>query len=347
MDIQAPEPVTQAQLRAAMTHRLLRRSVSRGEITLPAAPGMIDEYVTMCENLFAAAGSPFNSEQRDHLRTVLQGQLDRAYEVSPRSNIVITYHSPVGTALNYNVNGQWWTVEGAYENWISTRKPPLFGTHPDARVWAVANEDADLATHHVLDIGAGTGRNALALARKGFPVDVVELTPKFAEMIRESATEESLNVRVIQRDVFDTLDDLRQDYQLIFLSEVVSDFRSTDHLRGLFHLAAHCLAPGGRLLFNAFLARPGYTPDNAARELGQQMYTSVFTVEEMSRAVHGYPFQLESDHSVYDYEKANIPAEFWPPTSWYEDWTTGRDLFDVPREECPIDMRWLVFRKTV
>ena len=72
-------------------------------------------------------------------------------------------------------------------------------------------------------------------------------------------------MRVIQRDVFSTMDDLRQDYQLILLSEVVSDFRTTQQLRGLFELAAQCLAPGGRLVFNAFLARDGYTPDNAAR----------------------------------------------------------------------------------
>ena len=146
---------------------------------------------------------------------------------------------------------------------------------------------ADPGAYRVLDIGAGTGRNALALARRGHPVDVVEMTPKFADMIRSDAARESLDVRVIQRDVFSTIDDLRQDYQLIVLSEVVSDFRTTQQLRGMFELAAQCLAPGGRLVFNAFLAREGYTPDDAARELGQQMYTSIFTRDEMSAAAAG------------------------------------------------------------
>jgi 16S rRNA A1518/A1519 N6-dimethyltransferase RsmA/KsgA/DIM1 with predicted DNA glycosylase/AP lyase activity len=36
----------------------------------------------------------------------------------------------------------------------------------------------------MLDIGGGTGRNTLALARRGHPVDVVEMTPKFADTIR-------------------------------------------------------------------------------------------------------------------------------------------------------------------
>ena len=257
-------------LKEAMARRLYRRSVAKGEITLPAVPGMIDEYLTMCAILFAGVGCKFSAEQLAQLRTVLEEQLAVAYAASPRSTIVITFDSPVGTVLNYFVKPQLWTVEAAYENWISTREPPLFGSEPDARVWALANEAADPTTHRVLDIGAGTGRNALALARRGHPVDVVELTPKFADMIRSDAERESLDVRVIQRDIFSTLDDLRQDYRLILLSEVVSDFRTTQQLRGLFELAAHCLAPGGRLVFNAFLARDGYTPDNAAANSGSK-----------------------------------------------------------------------------
>jgi protein-L-isoaspartate O-methyltransferase len=117
------------------------------------------------------------------------------------------------------------------------REPPLLGTEPAARVWTLANETADPATHPVLDIGGETGRNTLALARRGHPVDVVEMTPKFADTIRADADRESLNVRVTQRDIFTTDDDLRRDYRMIVLSEVVSDFRTSQQLRALFELA--------------------------------------------------------------------------------------------------------------
>ena len=332
-------------LREAMARRLYRRSAVNGQIALPAVPGMIDEYVTMCDNIFAAVGRRFTAEQLADAKTVLEGQLAEAYAASRRSNIVITFNATIGTVLNYHVKPEWWTVEGAYENWIATREPPLFGTEPDARVWALANEATDPTTHRVLDIGAGTGRNALALARRGHPVDVVELTAKFADMIRSDAERESLDVRVIQRDVFATMDDLRRDYRLILLSEVVSDFRTTQHLRGMFELAAHCLAPAGRLVFNAFLARQGYTPDAAARELGQQVYTSMFTWQEMSTAAAGLPLELVADDSVYEYEKAHLPDDAWPPTGWYAEWVSGLDLFDVEREQSPIELRWLVYRK--
>jgi SAM-dependent methyltransferase len=332
-------------LKEAMARRLYRRSTARGEITLPAAPTMIDEYMTLCATLFGGLNRSFTPEQNAHLRAVLEEQLAAAFAESPRSSIIITYDAPIGTVLNWHVRPQWWSVEQAYENWIATREPPLFGTEPDARVWALANQAVDPATFPVLDIGAGTGRNALALARRGHPVDVVEMTPKFAEIISTEAANDGLNMRVIQRDAFETVADLRQDYQLILLSEVVSDFRTLLQVRNLFELAAHCLAPGGRLVFNAFLAREGYRPDKSVRELGQQMYTSIFTWDEINSAAAQLPLQLLTDDSVYEYERANLPDGAWPPTSWYAEWVGGQDVFDLPREECPIEMHWLVYQK--
>jgi 2-polyprenyl-3-methyl-5-hydroxy-6-metoxy-1,4-benzoquinol methylase len=110
-------------------------------------------------------------------------------------------------------------------------------------VWALAGETADPSTCRVLDIGAGTGRNALALARRGHPVDAVEMSPKIAHIIRYEAEQESLDVRVIDGDVFATTEGVRPDYQLVVAAEVVPDFRTTQQLRNMFALAARCLAP--------------------------------------------------------------------------------------------------------
>lgn len=80
--------------KAAMTRRFYTRSVVKGEITLPAVPSMIDEYVTMCAGLFAGVGRKFSDEELAHLRAVLQGQLAEAYAASQRSTIVISYNAP-------------------------------------------------------------------------------------------------------------------------------------------------------------------------------------------------------------------------------------------------------------
>ena len=334
-----------SMLREAMARRLYRRSIAAGQITVPAVPAMIDEYIKMFNNISASVGAQQTAEEGAQLRMMLETELARAYTASHRSNIVIKYHAPFGIGLNYRVEAEWSTVAGDYNTWVGSREGPLFGTEPDARVWGLAEEAADPKTYRVLDIGAGTGRNALALARRGHPVDAVEMTPKFADTIRSEAERESLDVSVIESDAFETMDGVRNDYQLIVASEVLPDFRTTQELRGVLELSADCLAPGGRLVFNAFLARPGYIPDNAALELGQQCNTMIFTRDEMTSAAAQLPIELVADDSVIEYERTHLPQGAWPPTNWFAGWANGLDLFDVEPGESPIELRWIVYQK--
>lgn len=329
-----------------MVRRFNTRAQITGEIKLPAVPSMLEHYVSMCDNVFRGLGKPFNGPEIDQLREALRVELSRAYAESLRSHIVISYRASIGSALDYTVRAQWASVAQAYESWIETRQPPYFGTEPDARVWDLAAQVADPAVHRILEIGGGTGRNALALARRGHPVDVVEMTPKFAAILQSEAEAESLNVRVLVRDVFADAQDLREDYQMMILSEVMTDFRSVAQVRGIFEIAARCLAPGGLLVFNNFLAHEAYQPDNAAREFCQHVYSGMFTRSDMSTAAAGLPLRLVSDESVYDYEKAHLPAEAWPPTSWYADWVRGFDAFLTVNTESPIELRWLVYERT-
>ena len=116
----------------------------------------------MCDNLFVSLGVQYSPAEFAQLKTVLASQLAEAYRASSRSNIVISFHAPFGIALNYRVNVESVTMAGHYDGWVTTREGSLFGTTPDARVWALAGETADPSSCRILDIGAGTGRNALA-----------------------------------------------------------------------------------------------------------------------------------------------------------------------------------------
>jgi SAM-dependent methyltransferase len=53
----------------------------------------------------------------------------------------------------------------------------------------------------VLDVGCGPGRHSLALARRGFEVVGVDLSPDFVALAREAAAEEELSIRFEQVDV--------------------------------------------------------------------------------------------------------------------------------------------------
>jgi 2-polyprenyl-3-methyl-5-hydroxy-6-metoxy-1,4-benzoquinol methylase len=334
-------------LREAMGRRLYRRAVAEGQIALPAVPAMLENYVKICGDLFASVGVQYSADEFAQLRRMLETELAKAFRVSSRSNIVISYHVPFGLTLNYRVTTEASTLEREYDAWVDTREGSLFGTEPDARLWALAGEAADPTTYRVLDVGAGTGRNALALARRGHPVDAVEMASNFADIIEADAERDSLDVRVIRSDVFTAMEGVQAQYQLIVLAEVVPDFRTPHELRGVFELAADCLAPDGRLLFNTFLAREGYTPDDAARELGQQCNTMIFTRDELASAAAGLPFELVADDSAVEYEKAHLPEGVWPPTNWFPNWACGLDIFDVAPEQSPIELRWLVYRKAV
>jgi len=346
MEDPPPRSFDPSVLHEAMARRLHRRAEAKLQIKLTAVPSLVDEYVKMCENIFAGMGVQYTAELSAQLKTVLKGELTKAYRTSPRSVVVISFRAPFGTILGFRVKAHWLTIEADYDRWVAVRPPPLFGTEPDARVLALAGEAADPRTHRVLDVGAGTGRNALALARRGHPVDAVEMTPKFADTIRSEAEAESLDIRVIHGDVFTATDGVESEYQLIVVSEVVPDFRTPPELRGLFELSAHLLAPGGRLVLNTFLPRPGYTPDDAARELGQQSHSMIFTRDELTSAAARLPLELIADDSAYEYEKAHLPEGSWPPTGWFDGWASGLDVFDVEREVSPIELRWLVYRKT-
>jgi SAM-dependent methyltransferase len=342
----SPRSFDASTLRDAIVRRLYRRSVAEGQIVVPAVPGLLEEYVQICSNLCASLGVDYSVDQTAHLRKVLETELAKAFKASQRSDIVISFQVPFGTGLNYRVKAEWRSVEADYDNWVETRPAPLFGIEADARVLALAGEAADPATYRVLDIGAGTGRNALALSRRGHPVDAVEIAPKLADVMRSAADSEGLGVNVIQSDVFTAVEGVHDAYQLIVLSEVVPDFRTAHELRGVFELAADCLEPGGRLVFNTFLARPGYTPDDAARELGQQCNSMIFTRDEVTGAVAGLPLELVADDSAYEYEKAHLPQGAWPPTGWFQGWSKGLDVFDVAPEDSPIELRWLVYQKS-
>ena len=341
----APSPrAAQAALEASLNRRIR----SEGELSFPAAPGLLDLYMRRLLAMFESMGKAFSADERTALRSMLEPRLKDGFAQSPHSRIHIKWQAEAapGTGIDYRIWLEGATLQAEYDHWAVSREPPLFGASPDAKVMHVASALEQPSRHRVLDIGAGTGRNALALARAGFPVAALEPTPAFCKSLRRTARAQRVSLEVIEANAFTPKLALgRARYSLIVCSEVTSHFRSVEELRALFERAARWLRPGGSLLFNAFLAQPGFEPPPLARELSQLAWSTVFTRKDLAFATRDLPFSRLSDESTYEYEKLHQPSASWPPTSWYESWSRGFNCYRVKSGLAPMELRWLHYQK--
>jgi 2-polyprenyl-3-methyl-5-hydroxy-6-metoxy-1,4-benzoquinol methylase len=335
-------------LREAMMQRVHRRLVASGSLLLPAAPAMLETYVEMLLGLFRPLGRLFSTEQIEHLRNILAQKLDEAYKKSPYSRIHIEYETNPSPAvsISYVISVRHSTMAMEYEEWTHDRKPPLFGKHPDAKVLALAASLGAPAEVPVLDIGAGTGRNTLPLARAGYPTSAVEASPALSKILETSAADEGLAVEIFAGNVLEAaLPFPAGRFKLIILCEVLIHVRALSDLRALFRRASELLAPGGLLCFSTFVSDDAYTPDRLTRELAEVFWSTVQTRAELRTVMQDLPFKAVSDESVFAYEKEHLPPEAWPPTGWFGEWTRGIDVFDLSEDNAPLELRWLVFER--
>jgi 2-polyprenyl-3-methyl-5-hydroxy-6-metoxy-1,4-benzoquinol methylase len=332
-----------------MMYNVGRRIASKGVITFPCVPTFIDQYMTKLATLFDVLGKPFSPEETMHLREIIERGVAESWLTTPFGLVNIEYETkpPPHPGIEYNVKTRVITMGEQYADWIAHMPQPLFGKLADAKVLDVAASLGPAADAPVLDVGAGNGRNTLPLARRGHPVDALEPVAALAGEIRTRASALDVPVDVIESSVLDPATTLKKDhYKLVVMAEVIAaHFRSIDQVRDAVASLCDTLAPGGILLLNTFLAMEGYKPDAMAREVSQIVWSCVFTRSDLAFISKEMPLDLVADESVFEYEKAHLPADAWPPTGWFVEWAQGLDLFALPEGKAPIDLRWLAYRK--
>ncbi|HEY9837213.1 MAG TPA: hypothetical protein V6D27_09980, partial [Vampirovibrionales bacterium] len=124
-----------------------------------------------------------------------------------------------------------------------------------------------------------------------------------------------------------------------------SHFRDVSELRLLLAKLSDAVLPGGFILFNLFLPLQDYQPDRLVIELSQSSWCTLFTRAELATAMENLPLNLVSDESAFEYERDNLPASAWPPTSWYPTWSQGRNMFHLPNAFPPLELRWILCRR--
>lgn len=347
---QSPLERDPAVLATAVRQKLKSLTAATGELSLPCVPAMLDEHLNLIVGVLRALGQQLSPTDIDSLRQGLAAKLAEGFRASPHARLSLKFTPPSPTegltsGLKLSTHLQVASMQDKYDGWVKNRSGPLFGSHADAKLLEVAKSLSDPERSPILDVGAGTGRNSFPLARQSFPVDAVELTPVFAEQMLAIALAENLPVRIFQGNILDPQLNLHPGYyQLAFLSEVISHFRNLDRVRLLLAKLCAALQRNGLLLFNVFLAVDGYEPDESVRQMAEVVWSYLLTRSELQLAMQGLPLEILSDESVYEYEKTHLPPSSWPPTGWFVNWATGRNIF--PFEQTPpVELRWILCRR--
>lgn len=140
-------------------------------------------------------------------------------------------------------------------------------------------ESGQLRPGRVLELGCGTGVNAVYLASAGFDVTAIDLAPTALGLARERAREAGVNVRWIQADVLNP-PDLGQ-FDLVFDRGCYHGVRRLNAARYAKLLAAWC-RPGGKALILAGNA-------NEARHYGPPRVDETDLVNDFAAA---FAFEL-------------------------------------------------------
>jgi SAM-dependent methyltransferase len=336
----------------AIIARLALRSTAFGTFSGPCIPALFDYYLDKALRLFALLDRPLNPDQSLGFAQAFRQAIEQGFATSPYAQFVLEYGPAPNTLAEVSCQFSLGVLplEEQYRRWSSHSgaSPDLFGQQPDAKIVDVAARLPSTDGHRsrVLDVGAGTGRNALALARTGREVDAIEPVLALADRLETAATNEGLPVNVIREDVLAAGAPLAAGtYDLVVLSEVATHFSSAQ-LADVLAKLARSLAPGGLLVMNAFVARDDYRPDDVAKQAALVLWSTFFSRAELASVAAGAGLALVAEDPCVAYEQARQPATAWPPTDWYIPWAKGHNLFDPAAGPAPIELHWLEYRKS-
>ncbi|MFJ9691965.1 class I SAM-dependent methyltransferase [Kitasatospora sp. NPDC101183] len=202
---------------------------------------------------------------------------------------------------------------------------PFFVAKPDESLVGYVEREL-VAPGRALDLGCGSGRNALYLAARGFAVDAVDLSPVAVAWARERAREAAADVRLLCGDAF-----ALPEGELSGPYDLVVDSGCFHHLaphRRISYLALleRVLAPGGHLALTCFAAgERGMGSERADAELyrtGSLEGGLAYTPEELRRIFSG----LEEVDLRRMREEPADSACFGEPFLWTALFRRGRSI---------------------
>lgn len=130
-----------------------------------------------------------------------------------------------------------WTLDIQNQSWVEDTK---------RQVDFLVEHLALRGDERVLDLACGFGRHALELARRGFDVTGVDITPDYVRYATEQARKEKLNARFICQDIREVSFAEPFDVVLNMADGAVGYLENETENHKIFEVIAHALKPGGK-----------------------------------------------------------------------------------------------------
>ncbi len=165
---------------------------------------------------------------------------------------------------------------------------PWDSGHPSEELQRILAE-REIARGRALELGCGTGTNAVFLAEQGFEVTAVDVSSLAIEQARAKAAEAGVDVTLEVADLLD-LPDLGAPFPFVFDRGVYHTVRR-DNEKGFVEMLSRVTAPGGiylTLAGNANEVRPGEEgpPRVSAEEICRELCPPMELIQ--LREIHFY-----------------------------------------------------------
>lgn len=141
-----------------------------------------------------------------------------------------------------------------FENYAKTYDKETFTQGTVGEVDFIESEINFDKTKKILDIGCGTGRHAIELAKRGYQVTGVDLSESQLKRAAEKAEDASVDVRFLQRDARDL--NFNREFDLaIMICEGAFPLMETDEMNfKILENAANALTSGGKIILTTLNA---------------------------------------------------------------------------------------------
>lgn len=147
---------------------------------------------------------------------------------------------------------QWY--EEIFTNYALTYDQESFTQGTLGEVDFIETEIGADRTKKILDLGCGTGRHSIELARRGYSVTGIDLSASQLKRAGEKAEEQKVKVTFIQKDAREL--DFNAEFDLvIMLCEGAFSLMETDEMNfRILKNAEHSLKKGGKFIFSTLSA---------------------------------------------------------------------------------------------